>query len=61
MNRISILLNERQALKIKLNNYKSLLNKTKSKNEIIRITKEMIQLNEKIKSIDLIIENLKGV
>ncbi len=61
MDRITVLLNERQALKIKLNNYKSLLNKTKSKNEIIRITKEMIQLNEKIKSIDLIIENLKGV
>ena len=61
MDRITVLLNERQALKIKLNNYKSLLNKTKSKNEIIRITKEMIQLNEKIKSIDLIIENIKGV
>ncbi len=61
MNRISILLKERQALKIKLNNYKSLLNKTKSKDEIIRINKDIQQINEKIKSIDLIIGNLKGV
>ena len=59
MNRISILLNERQALKIKLNNYKSLLNKTKSKDEIIRINRDIKQINEKIKSIDLIIGNLK--
>ena len=59
MNRISILLKERQALKIKLNNYKSLLNKTKSKYEIIRINRDIQQINEKIKSIDLIIGNLK--
>ena len=61
MNRISILLNERQALKIKLNNYKSLLNKTKSRDEFIRINRDIKQINEKIKSIELIIENLKGV
>ena len=61
MNRISILLNERQALKIKLNNYKSLLNKTKSRDEFIRINRDIKQITEMIKSIELIIDNLKGV
>ena len=61
MNRISILLKERQALKIKLNNYKSLLNKTKSRDEFIRINRDIKQINDKIISIELIIKNLIGV
>lgn len=59
MNRRSILLNELQTLQIKLNNYKSLLNKTKLENETHRIINEMTQLNEKIKSIELILQNPK--
>lgn len=59
MDRIYLLTSEKQSLITKLNNYKSLINKTKSKGEIIRLNQEIKQLNEKITSIDLIIENLK--
>lgn len=57
MNRIYILMKEKQSLLNKLNDYKSLL-RTKSRNEIIRLNKEMQQINEKIESINFIIENL---
>ena len=59
MDRIYLLNSEKQSLITKLNNYKLLLNKTKSKGELIRLNQEIKQLNEKIESIDLIIENLK--
>lgn len=59
MNRRSIFLNELHILQVKLNNYKSLLNKTKLESETHRIINEMNQLNEKIKSIELLLENPK--
>lgn len=39
MDRINILINEKQSLLNKLNDYKSLLNKIKSKNELTRLYK----------------------
>lgn len=59
MDRIYLLNSEKQSLITKLNNYKLLLNKTKSKGELVRLNQEIKQLNEKIQSIDLIIGNLK--
>ena len=58
MNRVSILTKEKQSLINRLNNYKLLLNETKSKYELRKINDEIQQISEKIKSIDLIIENL---
>lgn len=58
MNRVSVLIKEKQSLINRLNNYKLLLNETKSKYELRKINDEIQQISEKIKSIDLIIENL---
>ncbi len=58
MNRISILIKEKQALINRLNNHKSLLKKAKSKYELNKINDEIQQINEKIKSIDLILDSL---
>ena len=58
MNRISILTKEKQALINRSNNHKSLLKKAKSKYELNKINDEIQQINEKIKSIDLILDSL---
>ena len=58
MNRVSVLIKEKQSLINRLNNHKSLLEKAKSKYELKKINNEIQQINEKIKSIDLILDNL---
>ena len=58
MNRVSVLIKEKQSLINILNNYKLLLNETKSKYELRKINDEIQQINEKIKSIDLILDSL---
>ena len=58
MNRVSVLIKEKQSLINRLNNYKLLLNETKSKYELRKINDEIQQISEKIKSIDLILDSL---
>ena len=58
MNRVSVLIKEKQSLINTLNKYKLLLKKAKSKYELNKINDEIQQINEKIKSIDLILDSL---